>query len=327
MKPVPLRFLEALSSTTIARLRRGPLRPSWTFMFESSIAMLRQLARDTATLPPLEVRATWGAIKPLPAPVMKDVTRAAVDAGGVRAEWFTPKAGTFDRVVLFAHGGSFIFGSNVSHGEMIARVALASGARVLALEYRLAPEHPYPAGLDDMITAYRWLLAQGTAPDRVVFMGDSAGGNLALTALLRARDEGVALPAGSVGICPWVDLARRGGSMTTNQSIDWGVEEVFPLWADTYAPNGDLSSPLLSPLYGDFTRAAPVLVLSGECEMLHDQVHDFVSRAKSSGADVTHIEYPDMVHNWLTLHAFTVQAQRAYDDLGAFVRKVTASST
>lgn len=296
-------------------------------MFESSIAMLRQLSRDTAKLSPLEVRATWGAIKPPPAAVMRDVTRAPVDAGGVRAEWFTPKAGTFDRVVLFAHGGSFIFGSNVSHGEMIARIALASGARVLALEYRLAPEHPYPAGLDDVIAAYRWLLTQGTTADRVVFMGDSAGGNLALAALLRTRDEGLSLPAGAVAICPWVDLARQGGSMHTNGSIDWGVEEVFPSWAETYAPGGDLSAPLVSPIHGDFTRTAPVLVLGGECEMLHDQVHDFVSRAKSSGADVTHIEYPDMVHNWLTLHAFTVQAQRAYDDLGAFVRKATASST
>ncbi len=320
---VTARFLRALASTALARLRRGPLRPTWPFMFEAMVATLRETSREVAARSPLEERAAWAEMKPLPARVMRAVGRAKVDAGGVAAEWFVPKAGASNAVVLFVHGGSFIYGSLTSHGEMIARIALATGARVLALDYRLAPEHPFPAALDDVVAAYRWLLAQGVAPGRVVFMGDSAGGNLALTALLRARGEGLVAPAGVAPISPWVDLARRGGSLVTNMPFDWGVADAFPRWAETYAPGRDLRDPLLSPLYGDFAGAPPLLVTSGECEMLRDQVEDFVARARASGADVTHRTYPDMVHNWLVLHAFTPEAQRAYDDLGAFVRRVT----
>lgn len=322
---VVLQFFSAMASTAAGRMKRGPLRPTWSFMFESTVAMLRALAHRTSGLPPVELRAAWAALRPMPSPIFREVKRSPVVAGGVTAEWFEPVAGATSAVVIYIHGGSFIFGSIASHAEMIARVAVATGARVLALEYRLAPEHPFPAGLDDVMSAYRWVLSQGVAADKVVFAGDSAGGNLSLTALLRAKADGVAMPAATVPICPWVDLARQGGTMASHRVYDWGVEADFPRWAETYAPGRDLRDPLVSPLFGDFSQTAPILVLHGECEMLHDQVEDFAARALASGATVTSRTYPDMIHGWMTLHPFTPEAQRAFDHVGEFVKRHTST--
>lgn len=320
---IVFRFLAALSSTIFARVKRGPLRPSWSLSFEASIAFLRETARRASGLAPREQRAIWNELVPPPNPVMKQVKRTPVDAGGVRAEWFAPAAGHGDAVVLFLHGGSFIWGSLTSHAEMIARIALAAGARVLALDYRLAPEAPFPAGIDDAVTAYGWLRAQGVSPAKIVLAGDSAGGNLAITALLRMRERGEPLPAGSMPICPWVDPSRTGGSLASNEGIDWGFEKDFVDWCACYVAGADAKQPLVAPVHADLAGLPPLAVIYGECEMLRDQVEDFVAKAKTAGVDVRARMFPDMVHNWLTLHAATPEAEHAYQHLGAFVREVT----
>lgn len=322
---IAARFFGSFGSTLAARARRGPLLPSWSLFFEVSIEFLRRTAHVASGRAPLVQRATWAELKPPPSPSAKEVRRTSVDAGGVRGEWVEPRAGHSDAVVVFLHGGAFIYGSLVSHGEMIERIALASGARVLALDYRLAPEHVFPAAIDDVATAYGWLRAQGVSPAKVVFAGDSAGGNLAVTSLLRLRERGEPMPAGSVPICPWVDLTRAGGSLVAHERYDWGIVEDFPRWAETYAPGVDHRGPLVSPLFADLAGLCPLAVLYGEREMLFDQVTDFVARAKSAGVDVTAEVYPDMVHNWLTLPRFTPQAERAYQHIGAFVRRVTGT--
>jgi acetyl esterase/lipase len=256
---------------------------------------------------------------------MRRIRRTEGSAGGVRAEWFEPSgsAGGGDGVVLFFHGGSFIYGSTVSHGEMIARLALATSAKVLALDYRLAPESPFPAALDDATAAYRWLLGQGIPPSRIVLAGDSAGGNLTVATLLSLRDQGTPLPAGAIPICPWVDLARTGGSLDANAAYDWGFPDDFQLWASTYAGPTPLTSPLVSPARADLSGLPPLHVLWGSREMLRDQVVDFCARARDAGVDVHADEYADMVHNWIVLHALTPEAERAYQAMGRFVRRVT----
>ncbi|APR86972.1 6-hexanolactone hydrolase [Minicystis rosea] len=322
--PIVTRFLSALAGTAVDRMRRGPLRPSWSFMFEASIAFLRRTGRLASGRPPLEQRAVWEALRPPPDPVMKRVRRTPVDAGGIPAEWFEPIDGHGDAVVLFLHGGSFIYGSIASHAEMIARIALAAGARVLALSYRLVPEAVFPAPIDDTLTAYRWLLGQGVAPGRIVLAGDSAGGNLSLAALLAMRDRGEPLPAGSVPICPWVDPPRTGGSLDENQRFDWGFADDFAKWCAFYAGDADPAQPLISPIRADLSGLPPLCILWGECEMLRDQVTELVTRAREAGLDVTAQEHPDMVHNWLTLHALTPEAERAFTTIGSFVKRVTA---
>jgi acetyl esterase/lipase len=318
-----LRYLAAMFGTLAARLRRGPLRPSWSFLFETSVTFLRETSRAASGRPPLEQRAVWDALRPPPSPVMKRVRRERVDAGGVRAEWFVPVAGHGDAVVLFMHGGSFMYGSNASHGEMIARIALAAGARVLALEYRLVPEAPFPAAIDDAVAAHRWLRAQGVPAGKIVLAGDSAGGNLAVTVPLALRERGEPLPAGSIPICPWVDPPRTGGSLDDHERYDWGFASDFVGWCAAYAGDADPKLPLIAPIKADLAGLPPLCVLWGECEMLRDQVTEFVAKAKAAGVDVTAREHPDMVHNWMTLHAFTPEAEEAYEAMGAFVKRVT----
>jgi acetyl esterase/lipase len=318
-----LRYLAAIFGTLAARLRRGPLRPSWSFMFEASIAFLRATTRAASGRPLLEQRAVWDALRAPPDPVMKRVRRERVDAGGVRAEWFVPVEGHGDAVVLFMHGGSFVFGSNISHGETIARVALAAGARVLAIEYRLVPEAPFPAALDDAVAAYRWLREQGVPAGKIVLAGDSAGGNLSITVPLALRERGEVLPAGAIPICPWVDPPRTGGSMTDHERFDWGIESDFPGWCAAYAGEADPRQPLISPINADLAGVPPLCVLWGACEMLRDQVREFVAKARAAGVDVTACEHADMVHNWITLHAFTGEAEEAFREMGVFVKRVT----
>jgi acetyl esterase/lipase len=321
--PVATRFLAALASTTVARLRRGPLRPSWSFLFETTIAFLRETGRLAACLAPLEQRALWAALRPLPSPALKQVRRAPVDAGGVPAEWFTPAAGPGDAVVLYLHGGSFMYGSLTSHADVIAHLALAARVRVLALDYRLVPEATFPAPLDDARAGYRWLLAQGVPASKIVIAGDSAGGNLAVTSMLAMRDHGEPLPAGAIPFCPWVDPPRTGGSLDGNERFDWGFAGEFPRWCAFYAGDADPAQPLIAPVHADLAGLPPLCVLWGECEMLRDQIVDFVARARAAGVDVTAVEHPDMVHNWITLSDFTPQAGRAYATMGAFVARVT----
>jgi acetyl esterase/lipase len=224
--------------------------------------------------------------------------------------------------VLFFHGGSFIWGSTASHGDMIARIADATGARVLALDYRLAPEATFPAPIEDAVAAHRWLLGQGIPPQRIVFAGDSAGGNLALASMLALRDRGEPLPAGAVCICPWTEPGRSGGSLEAHARWDWGIASDFAIWAEVYAGGAPYKTPLLAPGRADLAGLPPLHVLWGSREMLRDQVVDFVARAKDAGVDVHAEEYPDMVHNWITLHGLTPEAERAYQAMGRFVRRV-----
>jgi acetyl esterase/lipase len=319
------RYFAALLATLVARVRRGPLRPSWSFLFETSITFLRETSRAARGRPPLEQRAVWDALRPPPNPIMKRVRRERVDADGVRAEWFVPIDGHGDAVVLFMHGGSFMYGSNATHGELIARLALAAGARVLAIEYRLVPEAPFPAAIDDAVAAYRWLREQGVPVEELVLAGDSAGGNLAITVPLALRERGEPLPAGAIPICPWVDPPRTGGSLDDHERYDWGCASDFVGWCAAYAGSADPKQPLIAPIHADLAGLPPLCVLWGEREMLRDQVRDFVAKAKAAGVDVTAHEHPDMVHNWMTLHAFTPEAEKAFQEMGAFVKRVIAS--
>src|SRR6266404_9172253 len=180
--------------------------------------MLKHRTRHDATVEQKRQRAA-AAERLVPAPPPGTRT-FAVDAGGVRADRIATRASQPGRYIMFLHGGGFIAGSPSLYRNLTWRVASAARARVLSVDYRLAPEHPFPAALDDAVAAYRWLLAEGAAPQQVAVMGDSAGGGLALSLLLRLRDEGVPLPAAAVALSPWTDLAMTGRSFTANAGAD-----------------------------------------------------------------------------------------------------------
>lgn len=256
--------------------------------------------------------------------VAKDVNCQPVDAGSVQAEWIVPPNAAADRVILYLHGGGYVMGSINTHRAMIARIARASQARALALDYRLAPEHPFPAAVEDATAAYRWLLAQGYKPARIVIAGDSAGGGLVLAALLALRDANVPLPACAVPISPWTDMEGTGASMKTNASKDpmvapsGGSGGLFNM-AKAYVGDADPKNPLASPLHADYHGLPPLLIQVGETETLLDDSTRVAEKAKAAGVTVELEVWDEMIHVWHVFAKILPEGQQAIDRIGQFV--------
>ena len=251
-----------------------------------------------------------------------DVAIEVVKAPERAAEWLTPPGVRNDAVVLYFHGGGYAIGSPRSHRHLAAAIARAAGTRALLLDYRLAPENPFPAALDDAVAAYQWLLARGIAPGRIVLGGDSAGGGLTVATLLALRDRGVPRPAGGVCISPWVDLTCSGASYLTKAAADPivtrdGVEAM----AQAYAGDGDRKAALVSPLYADLRGLPPLLVHVGSDEVLLDDAIGLGARARAAGVDVTVEEWPQMVHVWHWFLPILDEAEKAIAGIGAFARE------
>jgi phosphinothricin tripeptide acetyl hydrolase len=255
----------------------------------------------------------------------KDVTATPVSAGGVPAEWIVAHETAEDRVVLYVHGGGYVIGSINTHRELISRLSKAANARVLALNYRLAPEHPFPAAVEDATAAYRWLLSQGIKPNRVVVAGDSAGGGLTIATLLSIRDAKLPTPAAGVCISPWVDMEGIGETMKTKASVDPMVQkDGLQMMASMYLNGKDPRTPLAAPLYADLKGLPPLLIHVGEAETLLDDSKRITERAKAAGVNVKLEVWPDMVHVWHMFAAVLPEAQEAIEGLGKFVREQTA---
>jgi len=234
-------------------------------------------------------------------------------------------APTADRAILYLHGGGYIMGSINTHRELIARLSKAAQARILALDYRLAPEHPFPAPVEDATAAYRWMLAQGLKPSRIAVAGDSAGGGLTVAALVAFRDAGLPMPAAGIPISPWVDLEAIGESMKTRSSQDPIVKpEMIREIARVYLAGQNPRSPLAAPLYADLHGLPPLLIHVGDAEALLDDSKRLAERAKAAGVDVTLEVWPEMPHVWHLFAHFLPEGQQAIDRAGEFVRKLTA---
>jgi acetyl esterase/lipase len=288
------------------------------------IEMLR--SRPVAESPTLEeMRAGFEALAAL-FPLPADVTVEKVDANGVPGELIATPGCDAERAILYLHGGGYVIGSVNTHREMIARIARASGARVLAIDYRLAPECPFPAAVDDAVTAYRWLLAQGVSPARTAVAGDSAGGGLTVATLLALRDGGDRLPVAGVCLSPWVDLECVGESMTSRADIDPMVRrEGVVAMAQAYLGGADPRSPLASPLHADLAGFPPLLIQVGTAETLYDDAARLEARARAAGVEVTFEPWEDMVHVWQLFAAMLPEGQQAIERIGEFVREKTGA--
>jgi len=258
-------------------------------------------------------------------PTPDDVTRELVGAPERPAEWLTPPGARADAVVLYLHGGGYVIGSPRSHRHLAAAIARAAGTRALLLDYRLAPEHPFPAALDDALAAYQWLLDRGVSPGRIVVAGDSAGGGLTVATLLALRDRGLPLPAGGVCISPWVDLTCSGASYATKAAVDPIVtRDGVDMMAHAYVGAGDRKAPLVSPLYADLRGVPPLLVQVGSDEVLLDDALGLAARARAAGVDARVEEWPAMIHVWHWFLPMLDDAERAISVIGDFVRTRTA---
>jgi monoterpene epsilon-lactone hydrolase len=252
--------------------------------------------------------------------VPPDVICEKVNAGGVDAEWIAAPGATADRVILYLHGGGYVVGSVKTHRAMISRIARASNARALAIDYRLAPEHPFPAAVEDATAAYRWLLAQGYKPGRIVIAGDSAGGGLTLAALLAIRDSKLPQPAGAVPISPWTDLEGTGESVRTRAARDVMVtQENLASSARDYYGAHDPRDPLVSPVHADFRGLPPMLIQVGDAEILLDDATRVAARAKAAGVQVELEVWDDMPHVWHVFAKLLPEGQDAIDKIGKFV--------
>ncbi|MBX3230962.1 MAG: alpha/beta hydrolase [Labilithrix sp.] len=320
-----LRHLARLTpGVTYARLLRGPARPTWSFRFELFAATMRAVQFELASGSWEAQRRAFDRLAGTYAPTVRRVRRERVTLGGVPAEWFTPKQpARTEATVLYVHGGGYVFGSVRSHQELIARIALAAPARALAPEYRLAPEHPFPAAIDDVVAVYRALLADGVAPSRLVVAGDSAGGGLTMALLQRLKAAGDPLPAGAALICPWVDLTAKGGSLDAHAAFDWSNETVGNRWSATYLNGHDPKDPLASAVFGDLAGLPPLLVQVGGAELIYDQSVALAKRAREAGVDARLVVGEDMIHDWPTFANLFPDCARPIDELGAFIREAT----
>ena len=253
------------------------------------------------------------------------VTCTPVDAGGVAAEWSVAAGVDEAKVVLYVHGGGYVMGSAGSHRDMTGRLSKAAGARVLSLNYRLAPEHPFPAPVDDSVAAYRWLLAQGISPGNIAVAGDSAGGGLAIATLLALRDAGEPLPAAGIGISAWVDMEGTGESMTTRAAVDPVVQKEGLLgMAKLYLGDADPKSPLAAPLHADLGGLPPLLLQVGDAETLLDDSTRLAEKARAAGVDVTLKVWDEMPHVWHLFAPILPEGRQAIDEIGSFVQARTA---
>jgi acetyl esterase/lipase len=254
-------------------------------------------------------------------PVADDIALEPVDVDGIASEWSIAPGSDPSRVLLFLHGGGYCSGSLVSHRRLVTEAGRAAKMRMLAIGFRLAPEHPFPAALDDAWTAWRWLVRQGVAAQHVAVGGDSAGGGLTLALIGRLREAGEALPACAWLISPWTDLTLSGATLVTKDAVDPIIHKPYLAeLADAYVPAGmDRKDPRVSPLFADLRGLPPTLIQVGSAETLLDDSTRLAAAAGAAGVAVTLEIWPDMIHAWPMWNAHLEPGRRALANAGAFI--------
>lgn len=310
----------------VIRVRRalfGPRRPTWTLELETVAEVLRRSATLSAVMPIHIQRRVIDPPRPVTQP-MREVMMEPIRAGAVSAEWFSQPTSDPERVVLYLHGGGYSTGSINSHRDFLARLCIASGMRVLAADYRLAPEHPFPAQLEDSLGVYAWLIEeQGIDPDHIVMGGESAGAGLTLSTLVSLRDRGLPQPAGAVLISGWFDLDSRSTSMQSNSHYDFVTRLGIRAMARRFAPADEHANPLVSPVHADLEGLAPLLIQVGAAETLLDDSLRVADKARASGVQVDLEVWPDMIHAWHIFAPMLVEGRQAIERMGKFVRNRT----
>ena len=255
-------------------------------------------------------------------PVADDVKLEAVDVSGLQGEWSIVPGSEPSRVLMFFHGGGYCSGSIVSHRRMVTEAGRAGGMRTLAVAYRLAPEHPFPAAYDDVLTAWRFLRNQGIPPARIAVGGDSAGAGLAIALIGQLRDAHEERPGCAWLVSPWTNLTMSGSTFATKDGVDPIIhKEYLNELANAYLPTGiDGKDPRVSPLYADLTSFPPLLIQVGSAETLLDDATRFASAAGAMDVPVTLEIWPHMIHAWHLWNAHLEPGRRALANAGAFIR-------
>ena len=240
---------------------------------------------------------------------------------GLPAAWLGPESKPDAQIVLYLHGGGYVSGSINSHLILCLPMTQAIHRNILFPEYRLAPEHPFPAALEDALVVYRWLLREGYSPQNIVIAGDSAGGGLGLATTLALRDAGDPLPAAVICLSPWADLTNSGQSHITKAAAEPLLKtEVLKQWAAWYADSTPLTHPFVSPVFADLHDFPPLFIQVGSDEILLDDARRLAEKARADGVDVTLSVWDGLWHVWHALGGLTPESTQAFKEIGEFLR-------
>jgi acetyl esterase/lipase len=316
------KLLGSVARATGRRALFGARHKSWTWPYELMMAVMRDAMHDDHDGSAKLMRRRSGK---LPEAIAARVTIGRETLAGVACEVHTPRdhrAG--DATLLYLHGGGYVTCSPATHRELIARLALSTGARCVAPDYRLAPEHPFPAALDDALAVLAALasgeLGSPVQPRTLFIAGDSAGGGLALAALLKLRDQGLALPRAALLLSPWVDLSLDRAALTGHGPLDYLNARMLSETAPKYAAATGLTDPLVSPIYADLSGLPPLLLQTGGWEVFYEQNVRFVAKARAAGVEVRHEIEEGMLHVYPAFAGLLPEARRALRSTGEFVR-------
>ena len=256
-------------------------------------------------------------------PIPKEIKIESVTLGNIPAEWIIPSEQFKDRVILYIHGGGWIFGSPLTCRKLTSKMAEATGIKVLSIDYRLSPEYPFPTPLDDCVNAYKWLLSNGYNSKDIIIAGDSAGGNLTLGTLLKLRDEGNNLPAGAICLSPATDFTFSDESYFRNAETDPSLADVgFFWWYVAYLGNEDPRNPYISPLFGDLRDLPPILIQVSSSEMLYSDSTRFVEKAKKAGTNAILQSWDDMTHVFQDLSDDLPESKDAINKIANFTNNI-----
>jgi monoterpene epsilon-lactone hydrolase len=287
--------------------------------------LLAALTPPDHELTPDELRAGYESWATTNFPTPQELRTEQVDADGVPCVWASMPGTSTERTIFYLHGGGYVIGSPNGYRELAAALSQAADARVLLIDYRLAPENPHPAGVQDATIAYRWLVKQEADPANTVVAGDSAGGGLTVALLAALRDAGDRLPAAAVCMSPWVDITLSGASVDDRAELDPIVSRpLLENMAGAYLMGQDPQTPSASPLFADLSGLPPILILVGTSEALHDDSTRLADRAREAGVDVTLSVADEMYHVWPAMSSFLPEAREAVEEIGRFVQSRTS---
>lgn len=301
MLKLPIIAVRELVLSLWRRIRFGPVDPAWSWRTSTMRDVLAALTDEVIMVPPWIVpQLNRFIVSGTPLSLGRVVRVGKADLDGVYSEVLTRPQSDLT-TVLFLHGGAYVVGSPKFVRQITSWLTWSLRARTFAINYRLAPRHPFPAALEDALTSYRWLLDHGVDPRTIVVMGDSAGGGLTVALLVAARDEGLPLPAAAVCLSPWTDLAASGGTMETNAPTDYLPSGKIPDAVAMVLGGADPTDPRVSVVNADLTGLPPLQVFAGGNEILLDSISAFVDKARAAGVQVDYVVEPHMFHDWLTV--------------------------
>lgn len=292
----------------LARLRNSILRTLLKILFKRKLTIEELRARSDKNV---------SMMGKLPEEILVE----QVNIEALKAEWVFRADSDAKKVIFYLHGGGYVTGSAGTHRMLCASLTQNTNAKIFFPEYRLAPEHPFPAALEDATSAYRWLLAQGFEAANIIIGGDSAGGGLSLALIQILKEDGLPLPAGVICLSPWTDLTMSHESHRHKAHADpILLADGLQLWASSYIAENDPRNPLISPAFADFTDFPPLLIQVGSEEVLLDDAKELAKKSKSAGVDVTISIYGGMWHVWQTMGELLPESRAAFEEISEFVQ-------